>query len=109
MRIVASRAYRRTPAGEVSNRLVEAARPAADLRTAAEPANASHDAQRDPPLLLTPSEVAALLRTTRGAVYAMTARAELPGVTRIGTRLLFRRAVLLRWLDQKCAPSRQRR
>jgi predicted DNA-binding transcriptional regulator AlpA len=36
------------------------------------------------PLLLTVSETATLLRTTRKAVYAMIERGLLPGVTRIG-------------------------
>jgi excisionase family DNA binding protein len=58
------------------------------------------------PLLLNAIEVAELLRTTRRAVYVMAERGQFPGVTRIGTRLLFRRSELLRWLDQKCAPSR---
>ena len=57
------------------------------------------------PHLLTPAEVADLLRTTRSAIYAMTERGQLPGGTRIGRRLLFRRDVLLDWLDQKHAPS----
>lgn len=61
------------------------------------------------PILLTVDEVAALLRTTRTAVYAMTARGQLPGVTRIGKRLLFRHADLVKWLDQKHrAPSLER-
>ena len=47
------------------------------------------------PLLLTPTEVAVLLRTTRSAIYAMTERGQLPGVTRIGRRLLFNRQALL--------------
>ena len=57
------------------------------------------------PTLLTADEVAALLRTTRTAIYAMTARGQLPGVTRVGTRLLFRHADLVKWLDQNRAPS----
>jgi len=57
------------------------------------------------PPLLTPSETAALLRTTRKAVYVMVARGQLPGVTRLGRRVLFRRDDLLEWLRQKCAPS----
>ena len=57
------------------------------------------------PLLLTSEEVAELLRTTRAAVYAMTERGQLPGVTRIGRRLLFRRDLLLDWLNQKRTPS----
>jgi excisionase family DNA binding protein len=56
-------------------------------------------------VLLTVTEVAELLRTSRNAVYAMSERGQLPGVTRIGRRLLFRRDALLDWLDQKDAPS----
>ncbi|MBZ0266516.1 helix-turn-helix domain-containing protein [bacterium] len=41
--------------------------------------------------LLTPDETATLLRTTRRAIYAMAQRAQLPGVVRIGRRLLVRR------------------
>ncbi len=57
------------------------------------------------PTLLTADEAAELLRTTRTAVYAMVARAQVPGATRIGRRLLFRADDLLRWLDQNRAPS----
>ena len=53
------------------------------------------------PMLLTADETADLLRTSRKAVYAMSERGQLPGVTRIGRRLLVRRDVLLDWLDQK--------
>ena len=56
-------------------------------------------------MLLTADETADLLRTSRAAIYAMTERGQLPGATRIGRRLLFRRDVLLDWLDQKHAPS----
>jgi excisionase family DNA binding protein len=56
-------------------------------------------------VLLTPSDVADLLRTSRKAIYAKTERGQLPGVTKIGRRLYFRRDVLLHWLGQKCAPS----
>jgi excisionase family DNA binding protein len=59
----------------------------------------------DLPLLLTAYETAEILRTTRTAVYAMVARGELPGVTRIGRRLLVLSADLVDWLDQKRAPS----
>lgn len=58
-----------------------------------------------PPLLLTVDEAAALLRTTRKAVYAMVERSQVPGVIRIRRRVLFRAADLLHWLDQKCASS----
>ena len=57
------------------------------------------------PLLLTVDEAAALLRTTRRAMYAMVERHQIPGVIRIRRRVLFRAADLLDWLDQKCAPS----
>ncbi len=57
------------------------------------------------PALLTADEIATLLRTTRKAVYAMVERGLLPGVTRIGRRVLFRAETLLHWLDQKRTPS----
>lgn len=58
------------------------------------------------PLFLAPEEVAALLRTTRKAIYAMAERGALPGVTKIGRRVLVRQDKLLDWLDRKCsAPS----
>ena len=59
----------------------------------------------DLPPLLTVDETAALLRTSRKAVYAMAERAQLPGVTRIGRRLLIRSDDLLQWLDQKSVLS----
>jgi excisionase family DNA binding protein len=61
------------------------------------------------PVLLTPEEVAALLRTSRKAVYAMIERAQLPGVVRIGRRVLVREADLLDWLRQKSTPSLESR
>jgi len=57
------------------------------------------------PILMTADEVATFLRTTRIAVYAMVSRAQVPGVTRIGRRILFRSEDLLHWLDQNRAPS----
>jgi excisionase family DNA binding protein len=57
------------------------------------------------PTLTTVDEAAALLRTSRKAIYVMAERGLLPGVTRIGRRILFRTDVLLDWLDQKSAPS----
>ena len=62
-------------------------------------------AQEAWPPLLTASEVAIALRTSRKAVYAMAERAQLPGVTRIGRRLLVRRDDLLSWLDERRAAS----
>lgn len=57
------------------------------------------------PTLLTVDEAAALLRTTRCAIYAMIERRQLPGVIRIRRRVLFSADDLLHWLDQKRAPS----
>lgn len=56
-------------------------------------------------VLLTADEAADLLRTTRVAVYAMVARRQIPGVTRLGRRVLFQRQTLLDWLDQNSVPS----
>jgi excisionase family DNA binding protein len=57
------------------------------------------------PLLMTAGETAVLLRTSRAAIYVMAERRQLPGITRIGRRILFRTRDLLDWLDQKRAPS----
>ena len=71
----------------------------------------THGARRDRerpyhlPALLTSGEVAALLRTTRKAVYAMVARRQLPGVVRLGRRVLFRQDAVVEFLRQKSAPS----
>ena len=56
-------------------------------------------------VLLTVNEVAAVLRTSPKAIYAMIERGQLPGVRRIGRRVLVRRAELLHWLDHNCASS----
>ena len=42
------------------------------------------------PVLLTVDEAANLLRTTNRAIYAMIERRQLPGIVRIGRRVLFR-------------------
>lgn len=63
------------------------------------------DTTRDNPLFLTPDEVASLLRTSRKAVYTMVERGLLPGVTRVGRRVLIRTEVLLDWLRRKSTPS----
>lgn len=60
------------------------------------------------PLLLTVDEVAVILRTTRKAIYAMAERGQLPGLRRVGRRLLVRREELLIWLDHTCAASPRR-
>jgi excisionase family DNA binding protein len=57
---------------------------------------------------LTPTEVAGLLRTSRKAIYSMVERAQLPGIVRIGRRVLVREDSLLDWLRQKSTPSLER-
>ena len=57
------------------------------------------------PLLLTVDDVAAFLRTTRHAIYAMVERRQLPASHPHRPALLLRRDDLLDWLDQKRAPS----
>ena len=59
------------------------------------------------PMLLTVHDVASLLRTTNRAIYAMIERRQLPGIVRIGRRVLLRSEDLLHWLDQKSAPSQR--
>ena len=60
------------------------------------------------PLLLTVEEVAVILRTSRKAVYALIERGQLPGIRRIGRRVLIRRSDLYDWLDHNCTPSPRR-
>ena len=70
--------------------------------------------RRDPvtpqsvPALLTSAEVAKLLRTTRRAVYIMVERGQLPGVVRLGRRVLVRQDAMVEFLRQKSAPSSER-
>jgi excisionase family DNA binding protein len=59
------------------------------------------------PKLLTTGEVAALLRTTRRAVWVMVERDKIAGVVRVGRRLLFREDALVEFLRQKSAPSQK--
>lgn len=59
------------------------------------------------PLYLTPDEAASLIRTSRKAIYVMVERRQLPGVARIGRRLLVRTESLLSFLDQQGAKSLQ--
>ena len=61
----------------------------------------------EPALLLVP-EVATLLRTSPKAIYALIERGSLPGVVRIGRRILVQRRALLDFLDHACTPSQGR-
>ena len=60
------------------------------------------------PTLLTTDEVAATRRTSRKAIYAMVARRQLPGIVRVGRRVLIREDALVDWLRQKSAPLLER-
>jgi excisionase family DNA binding protein len=62
---------------------------------------------RSMPMLLTVDDAAELLRTTKRAIYAMIERRQLPGIIRIGRRVLLRADDLLNWLNQKSAPSQR--
>lgn len=55
--------------------------------------------------LMTADDVAAVLHTTRKAVYAMTERALLPPPIRLGRRLLFRKYDLVTYLKERRAAS----
>lgn len=59
------------------------------------------------PVLLTPTEVAELLRTSRKAIYAMIERTQLPGIVRIGRRVLIRQDALVDFIDHSSASSPQ--
>jgi len=61
--------------------------------------------QHQLPLFLTVGETAGILRTTSKAIYAMVERGQLPGVTRVGRRLLVRSQELLHSLDHSRTPS----
>ncbi|HLT36468.1 MAG TPA: helix-turn-helix domain-containing protein, partial [Enhygromyxa sp.] len=58
----------------------------------------------DLPLLLQAEEVAAILRVSRKALYAMVERGEIPGVTKLGRRVRFRRDALEAWLIASARP-----
>jgi len=57
------------------------------------------------PLLLTPGEAGELLRTSRKAIYSMIERGQLPGIVRVGRRVLIRSRDLLDFVDHNCASS----
>lgn len=65
-----------------------------------------HEVVSPLPLLLTADETASLLRTSRKAVYALIERQQLPGVVRMGRRVLLRSSALLDWIGQKSESHR---
>ncbi len=60
------------------------------------------------PYLLTPKEVATLLRTTVGAIYARVERGQIAGVVKQGRRVLFHRDAVRRVLDREANASNRR-
>ena len=62
----------------------------------------------DQPALLLVREVAVFLRTSPKPIYSMIERGLLPGVVRIGRRVLVRQEDLLEWVRKKSAPSLER-
>lgn len=57
------------------------------------------------PKLLTVPEVADKLRTSAKAIYSMNDRGQLPGVVRVGRRILVDQAELVAFLDRNSTPS----
>lgn len=57
------------------------------------------------PIYLTTDEAADLLRTTQKAIYARIERRQLPGVRKIGKKILIHSGELVEWIDQQAAPS----
>ncbi len=62
-----------------------------------------------PQVFLTVSETADLLRTTKAAVYSLIERRLIPGVVRLGRRVLVDRETLIRFVREGRAPSVERR
>jgi excisionase family DNA binding protein len=69
--------------------------------------NSTTGAGKDAPRYLKAIEVADLLRTSVKAIYVMIERQQLPGVVRIGRRVLVRTESLISWLDRQGAKSLQ--
>ena len=53
------------------------------------------------PINMTADDAASMLRTTRKAIYVMIERRQLPGVFRVGRRVLIRTESLVRFIDQQ--------
>jgi excisionase family DNA binding protein len=55
--------------------------------------------------LLTPEELASIIKVSRRALYSMCDRGEVPGIIRIGRRLRFDAQLIRIWLDESRASS----
>jgi excisionase family DNA binding protein len=81
-------------------------RPKSAPKTLSSLTSASTALPTSQPLLLTVDETAVLLRTTRKAIYALIERRQIPGIVRLGRRVLVRSDELLDWLRQKSEAHR---
>jgi excisionase family DNA binding protein len=54
----------------------------------------------EPPAVMTVAELARLLGVNRGTVYEAIERGQVPGVIRLGRRILIARAIVRSWLGQ---------
>jgi len=69
------------------------------------PAVSSRQAPSLPPPLMTVEELALLLGTSKGAVYARHARGGIPGGLRLGRTLRFDPRVIAQWLSANSASA----
>ncbi len=51
--------------------------------------------------ILTVRDLAKLLKTSEKAIYAMYQRGHIEGAFRLGRRLLFKRDIILNWIENK--------
>jgi predicted DNA-binding transcriptional regulator AlpA len=65
----------------------------------------SRPAAKLPPPLMTVEELALLLRTSKGAVYARYARGGIPGGLRLGRTLRFDPRIIAQWLSANSASA----
>lgn len=65
----------------------------------------SRHAAKLPPPLMTVEELALLLRTSKGAVYARFARGGIPGGLRLGRTLRFDPRIIAEWLSANSASA----
>ncbi|MCY1007056.1 helix-turn-helix domain-containing protein [Nannocystis pusilla] len=54
---------------------------------------------------MTVEELAVLLRTSKGAVYARVSRGGVPGVVRLGRTIRFDPRIIAQWLSAKSASA----
>ena len=69
------------------------------------PAVSSRQGPSLPPPLMTVEELAVLLRTSKGAVYALHARGGIPGGLRLGRTLRFDPRVIAQWISANSASA----